>query len=400
MNRYKRFEDYLVVLGGMDPAFVFDEGYKRLPSIPKFSLARYDVSVVDGLSSTAFACKPFTDRQGKLIRKLLHTYQKQLNQAGIILVDVDALHFSQPFRSVDRTHSMTISGNLIKLRFPFNHEIIAMLSSGTMYENTDLRVDWQYNKPEECWYIPITETSINYLVSVAERFNFDTIDDKLIAWREELKQVEQQDLAIELRCNASGEYFIANCPNGLASAVSDRFGYITKENLTLVVDASAEMGFSVSDEVMQEVPEDVQNFAKSRSFFVDSATNYAKRLANYINTVKRYPVYLFDPGKEVDIQSLISAGLQVKESEIATAPRQSDRALSKLRSRNGKIDTSNTGKDSAKLIYVSPSQSIISESVPLMISTSEIMSRIPQATANRADKLIYLKKAILRHKLK
>jgi hypothetical protein len=109
-------EDYLEVLAG----YVTVNG-KAL----QFSLARYDVQIIQSMSQQTTSGIAFTDRQAILAHKLVVKYKRQFaNNAIDIGFHEENGHYRQPVRMVDRTRSIRIENGVIHIRFPYESAMI------------------------------------------------------------------------------------------------------------------------------------------------------------------------------------------------------------------------------------------------------------------------------------
>ena len=294
MKTFTYVEDYLEVINGdRDPNTgkiygLFDS------TQPIVSLARYDVSVLASMSAATQSGRALTDRQAELAVKIIQKYRKQLEKLEISISPIDNPQYRHGIRTIDRRRLLYIENDHIVLQFPYDTKLIddvrdlAKLSQGS----------WRFASQSKAWRLAITETNViaangfanNHQFEIAEQFK--TIVQEVIA-------CEQKPYEIKLIKTPAG-LVIQNAPRSLKEAVSNYCGF-DSSNVETLVDNSAIYGFTVDENIVQEIatkysPRMCNLMTAQESKFVpDSDHTIYEDLVKYAEVTGRYPIYVYEP---------------------------------------------------------------------------------------------------------
>ena len=257
------------------------------------NLARYDVKIIDSFcQQTIDSNRAYTDKQAELAVNLIRKYTRQLSNLGIKIPDaLDS--FKLGIRNVDRTRSIFLKDQKIYLKFPYDAKILSLVRS--YVKTTDGRADFDYEN--KVWILSMTEPMLNWSMTMAEIHNFD-IDPDLKNLYDRLVQFEQQEYKIELQRNNKLE--IINCPKSLEQYIEQNCSGLTEENLFKLVDLSSVLGYSLHQEIFQEIK---NRWPKIWPLLVDRRIKLSKNkypmetILEYAKLAGRLPVYCYEQNK-------------------------------------------------------------------------------------------------------
>lgn len=298
MYKFETVEDYLEIIAG----------YKEIASgkktstwflgfNPIISLARYDTDVLDSMSSAATQGQALTERQGTLACKIILKYQRQLAAKMVDVSPVENPVWRQPLRKMDYSRTVFMQDDRIKLRFPYDAKMIESIR--------DFRKDSQglceFNREEKLWNIALTEYNLSWVYTWAKHHQFE-IDPAVQLLFDKLFELEQTQYAIELVCTDQG-LDITNCPPSLREYIETKLGGFGLDNLSVLVDASSELGYTVNSDLSTALIAEygprfvrLSNFRELRlnpeSRTVDD--DFASVL-DYAVKTNRLPVVIYEP---------------------------------------------------------------------------------------------------------
>lgn len=294
MKKFSYVEEYLEVINGdRDP--VTGKIYGLFDSTqPIVNLARYDVRVLDSMSTATQSGRALTDRQAELAVKIILKYRKQLEKSGIDVSPIECPQFRLGIRTIDRRRLLYVEGNSIVVQFPYETKLIddlrdlAKLSQGT----------WAFDSDNKAWRLAITETNVVAVAGFAGNHQFEISDD-FTHYIQAVIECEQTPYEIKLVETDTG-FAIKNAANSLSAAVSDYCGF-ESSNCDLLVDNSAVYGYSVDEKIIKRVAttysSQICNLMTSQEikFDPDCDSVVYQDVVRYTNITGRYPIYVYEP---------------------------------------------------------------------------------------------------------
>jgi hypothetical protein len=244
MKKFNTVEDYLEVISGYKDIVTGNKSSNWFMGFnPIISLARYDTDVLDSMSQAASNGQALTERQGTLACKIILKYQRQLAAKCVDVSPVENPVWRLPLRVMDYSRSMFIRDDRIKLRFPYESKMIERIR--------DFRKESQgvceFNREEKLWNIALTEYNLSWIYTWAKHHEFE-VDPAVQQLVDQILDVEKSNYAIELVCTESG-LDITNCPASMREYINDKLGGFGLDNLSVLIDASSELGFTVNEDL-------------------------------------------------------------------------------------------------------------------------------------------------------
>lgn len=294
MKKFTYVEDYLEVINGdRDPntgkIYGLFDGTQ-----PIVSLARYDVQVLNSMSSAIQSGKALTDRQAELATKIILKYRKQLEKLDIDVTPVETPEYKLGIRTIDRRRLLYVDGNNVVLKFPYETKLIddlrdlSKLSQGT----------WQFDSKDKAWRLAITETNVIAAGGYAQNHQFE-ISDEFKTYLQSVTECEQTPYAIKL-VDDNGTLSIQNAPTSLTEAINNWCGF-DPSNLNLLVDVAPVYGYTVSDNIIEQMsakysPRICNLMTEQESKFKpESDHTVYKDIVQYAEITGRYPIYVYEP---------------------------------------------------------------------------------------------------------
>jgi hypothetical protein len=358
-------EDYLEVLAG----YVTVNG-KAL----QFSLARYDVQIIQSMSQQTTSGIAFTDRQAILAHKLVVKYKRQFaNHAIDIGFHEDNGHYRLPVRMVDRTRSIRIENGVIHIRFPYESAMIDDLRESGKLLHGNLKFD----KDSRSWVAAITEPRLLWLQDLATKYQFE-LDDLALELLNQVRHAQDQPYLIELK--STGDKFeIVNAEPSLIDHVIEHLGGFGLDNATALIDNSSCLGYTVDQKLKQQIS-DTHNhnqalLLKNREVHIPLGDGTAlDDIVAYADKTQRWPIYIFETVDVVQtqIKSLLSKYFTQDQLLIVSAKQR-------------KLDT--TGY---KCVYLTNWQTSWSDRIPLLVTMTALMvGPKKQHIIQQSEKVVY-----------
>lgn len=294
MKKFSFVEDYLEIINGdRDPTTgkiygLFDS------TKPIVSLARYDVQVLASMSSATQSGRALTDRQAELAVKIILKYRKQLEKLEIDVSSIEHPEYRLGIRQIDRRRLLYIEDNSIALKFPYETKLIddlrdlAKLSQGK----------WNFDSANKVWRLAVTETNVVAANGFAENHQFE-IDNEFKSYLQLVIDCEKNNYEIKL-VNADTGLSIQNAPKSLTEAINNYCGF-DSSNIDLLVDNSAVYGYSVDQDIQQNIVTKysprIYNLMQSQEskFKPDSDHTVYTDLLRYAEITRRFPIYVYEP---------------------------------------------------------------------------------------------------------
>lgn len=294
--KHPHVEDYIEIIAGYrlpngkDNYSIFEVGQ------PIVSLARYDMKIIPSLAEqTISQAKGYTDKQAKLAADLVLKYERQLAKLGIDVTPVRTPAYRHPIRQIDRSTRVWIENDMIKLRFPYDVNLIDTVrdavkqSKGRFYFNRDAR----YHEAA------LTEWNLNWIYSFAVQHNFD-IDSSVKQLMDIVLAVEQTPYRIELQY-LNDQLTITNAESSLTEYIQTHLGGLALENILTLCDYAPVLGYTIHKDIETDV---IRNFGTrfwslcaNRNLKVDSMTNanLIPELVEYARLTNRFPIFVYEP---------------------------------------------------------------------------------------------------------
>jgi len=288
---FKYIEDYIEYIGGYSSSVFGSFNYGGTSS---FSLARYDVGIIDSLcNQTMNRNLGFTEKQAELAKTLVHKYRKQLEKRGIVIPE-SLDKFRLPIRKINNTMSVEMdrqSSNFV-LKFPYNTDLITKLRS--LKTSDDLSATFDFDR--KAWLMPFTEFSLNYIKVICNETQF-TYDPEIIELYDQMLDVEKQDHSIELR-RVDGKLTIVNAASSLLDYINANIGEMSEDNLFKLVDLSTTLGYTISDECINEFistnkDEFIQKLALKKTVKIKLNEFDFDKVVEYMRISGRLPAYAY-----------------------------------------------------------------------------------------------------------
>lgn len=371
MKTYDYVEDYLEVLAGKrDLAGKVSSGYLFGAFSPIISLARYDTSFLDDLTSSTLAGTSMTDRQAQLAVKIILKYQRQLAAKGIDVSPCLSPRYRKTLRLLDRSKRIWSDGKTIYLKFPYDSNMITQLRELLKQRQGSA----EFNKEDKVWEISVSEYNVNFAVSWARANQFD-VDDSLEKYLQEIIAVEQQGYEIQL-CRTSAGLEIKNAPVSVLEYLQAQGIDMDEENLHRLVDLSSVLGYTVHADLVTELDSaigpDLVVFMLRREYELAGEKDHLGRLIRYAQLVNRLPVVIFDSSMSLDSSSYSK---ELDEHMITVMHNKKISSLNELETP----------------VLITHKAINTNETIPLLISTAGMLAGVEkQMMMQNSEKIVYL----------
>lgn len=356
MISFKFVEDFLECLAGHDPTSPMS--IITLPTGTLFTaqLARYDVKIVDSMSTHTLFGGSLTDRQAALTVSLILKYRRQFAKAGIDVSPVETPIFRRPVRIVDRSRRLWIEDEMLVLRFPYERQLIDDI---TAYKKTSQgRATFLHD--DKLWEFGITEGNVSWLCTWAGMNNI-AVDSEVQTLFDAMLEIEKVPYEIKLIQTDDG-FAITNAADSLIEYITEHVGFT---NLNKLVDYAGVLGYTISDEVYNLVASntpEVLLFGEKRQFQMTPTIDHfgMDTILDYAEAVCRYPICIYDPGMRSDLSNGFDFS-RFADNEVVRF------------NHSGKTATSNYDINNVKIIYANKIPANWNHPVPLLVSTVEMM---------------------------
>jgi hypothetical protein len=251
---------------------------------------------------TAVNNRAYTDKQAELAKRLVLKYQRQLaNLNPPIYVPDNIDQFRLGIRHIDRSKRAYIEDGVFKLHFPYDPKLIDAIKRqgregfGAVEFDNDARL----------WKLAMTESMLNWVVTVGQAHIF-SISDDVMALYEAMLETEKSNYSIEL-VETDSSYTITNAATELLDHINTKLGGFGRDNLTVLVDNAAVLGYTVSPAVAEAFRNSVDD--KEHKLFKDREVRFRSgeitlsEIIEYGRKVNRLPVYVYEtgvPGTDTD----------------------------------------------------------------------------------------------------
>jgi len=376
--KHPHVEDYIEIIAGYrKPDGTQNYSIFTVGESP-VSLARYDMKIIPSLAEqTLGQNKGYTDKQARLAADLVLKYERQLFKLGIDVEPVRTPQYRLPIREIDRSTRVWVETDTIKLKFPYDPELIDTVRTATK----ESKGQFKYNRDTRIHEAALTEWNLNWIHAFAQQHNFN-IDVSVKDLMKLVLATEQTDFKIELQYANQG-LTVANAEASLIDYVTDSLGGFALSNILTLCDHAPVLGYSVHKDIETDV---IRNFntrfwslCANRQLKVDTGTsgNLIKDLIDYAELTCRFPIFVYEP----DLSGrLLAEFTKFFPDQIVNFTNKSA---------NNIID-SNT-----KIVYTSkiPKQPV--ERIPLMVSGAGMLyGGDRQMWIQAAEKVVYFTKDV------
>lgn len=373
MLTYPHVEDYLEYLAG------YEVGITALimPTVPKISLARYDIQIVNSMANTTTFGTALTDRQAELAVKLILKYRRQFAKHGIDVSPIEDPQYRIPPRKMDRTKSIWIVDGKIQVKFPYDNVLIKDLQ--TFRESSQGRA--YYDRDDKIWYLALTEYNANWIVSWGDANGFE-VDNDVREIFYQILECEQQPFEIKL-VQQGDCYVITNAADSLVEYINDHAGGFGLDNLVKLVDHAGLCGYAIDDSInlskLGQYNLALRYIGGKHSVHLEPSDVNLNMIFDYAEITNRYPICIYNPTLfDIDLT-------RFEECDIVRFDR------------NGKTPTSEYDPYGVKVVYAQKIPATWDFPVPLLVTTFEMMFGGKRMSwTQRAEKIIYYSTSQLR----
>lgn len=368
---FQHVEDYLEYLAG------YEVGINSIfmpQQVGRISLARYDVQIVNSMSSHTLMGGALTDRQAELVLKLITKYRRQFAKLGIEILIDQTPKFRLPIRKIDRMKLVWLDGEKIGVRFPYDGVLIKEIqtyrdkSQGTVH----------YDRDSKIWHLGMTEQNLNWAVAWGEVMGFEIANEIRDLFMLIIK-CEQTPYAIKL-IREGNVYTITNAAPSLIEYIETNCGGFDLDNTTRLIDLSGSLGYEIDDSILADAAAPLRYISTRHSVHLQPSDDNLDMIYDYAEITDRYPICIYNP-------TLIDLDLsRFHEEEIVRFDR------------NGKTKTSDYDPYGVKVVYAQKIPATWDFPVPLMVSTFEMMYGGKKMDWTQcAEKIIYYTETKLRN---
>ena len=306
MKQFNYVEEYLEFIAGIRD--VNGKILSRFLPNPPISLARYDIKFVEGVGEQVCS-DALTDRQAELAIKIITKYERQLSSLGVSIAPVANPHYRLPIRNIDRSKRLTVEGNMIHVRFPYNDFMVKDFKNGSK----DTQGTTRFNRDLKVWQLALTEYNLNYAMVFAQANQID-IDTQALELMQLILDCEKSQFALELVIEHD-RLVITNAAKSLIEYVDTHLGGFDIENALRVIDHAKILGITVNSTLEQAII--AQSNARVYNLMInrDSKLNAQDSvksaqafddIVNYATITNRWPIYLYEPNLKSDLLQMAS----------------------------------------------------------------------------------------------
>lgn len=216
-------------------------------------------------------------------------------------------------RTLDHIKTITIDDDMLRIVVPFDAMLFTEIDRFAIDNLGD--VNFVRLPVASYWKMPVIEKYVEFAVALGIRNNF-TISDELRAMYRSIVDSRAAPYRIELR-KLDNALTISNAPSSLITHIETNLGGFDVSNTVRLVDCSAELGYSVSQDIIDGLTDPaIAKFALKRVIRCRPSEDRLSELFDYAITNNRFPIVSADtPSYVID---MISNYFTL--SEIATDP--------------------------------------------------------------------------------
>lgn len=369
---YPHVEDYIELIAGFKDVNGRNKySIFQLPESP-ISLARYDVKVLESFGDQCHNGTAFTDRQAKLAVDLVLKYERQLFKLKVDITPVK-VHpvFRIPLREIDRTTRVWIEDDQIKLRFPYNIDMIESIRD----EGKQGKGSIKFNRTTKVWEADLTEQNVNWVHTFSRQHNFE-IDPGVQSLMDIILDVEKTDYRIELQADAE-QLSISNAADSLIEYVNKNLGGFSTDNLLTLIDNSSRLGYTankiIESVIIEAYGPRFWSLCTNRELKVDlrrGMQDQIDEIVCYATVTNRFPIYLYEPDMSDRLAMLFIR--QFEKTQIAN------------------LNNKDAVTEATRLVYTSKIPKDPVDRIPLLVSSAGmIFGGDRQVWLQNAEKVVY-----------
>lgn len=193
----------------------------ELKPVGSFKIDSSDTVILNSIARQVYKGTALTDRQYELIKQKLISYTDQFSENGVDNLDTALDTLRLPLREIDRSKTIEIVDSVhftrpsdgknryIKVRFPFNKKIIAILDSIAH----SYRKQYEHQRGSNEHYFNLTESIVYRIVTEFKDRNFK-IDPELLKFYDKIVEIKNSPEQ-HLKCIVDSNVY--NIPDDIKS---------------------------------------------------------------------------------------------------------------------------------------------------------------------------------------
>ena len=375
---YPHVEDYIEIIAGYREINGKTNYNIFTVATPVISLARYDMKIVPNLAEQTLGNRGYTDKQAKLAADLVLKYERQMAKLNIDVTPVRTPAFRLPIRVIDRQCRVWVEDDIIKLKFPYDPDMINTIRDVSKMSNGALK----FNRDSKVYNADLTEWNLNWVYSFAQANKFE-IDNTIHNLMELVLTVEKNPYAIELVYTESELLNIVNASGPLLEYINSTLGGFALENILRLIDYAPILGYTVHADIANDITRNLGSrfwtLSTNRALKVDTAitTDVVKDIVDYATLTNRFPIFIYEPD--------LSGRLLAEIIRVLPGP--------KVNLDNKLMD--NVIDKNTKVVYTSKIPRQQFNHIPLLISSAGMLfGGDRQMWIQTAEKVVYFSKDV------
>ena len=259
-------------------------------------LARYDHSPIRNISKQIKNLIALTDLQQEFAIKLVTKYHKQWKKLGY---DVSNINLDTPTElsvrtDVDRDKIVSVSGNLITLKFPFIPRLITLLSDFSQHSCG--LVKW--NKETKFWEAAATAGNMAWVDKFVNDHKFEK-DSKYLNFTKLLENAyDYKSIQLDI---VDDKLVLHDAPETMKKWIQDNIGEVNMSNFVHLVSSADWLVFTLSKKIfkytIKNYPE-ISNFILQKKCFVNSDSITLVDFLKIIDQLQYRSIIIFAPDQE------------------------------------------------------------------------------------------------------
>ncbi len=255
------------------------------------SPARYDHAPIANIAAQIAKKVPLTDRQQGLVIKLVTKYHKQWKKLGY---DVSNINLDTPVEreiryDIDRSHTVSVNGNKICLKFPYKPRLISIIAEYAQMSCGQIA----WNTKDNVWEVTATAGNIVWLDKFVNDHKF--VEDaaykdlvKIIAEAYDYKSIELDIVDDKL--------VLHNAPTTMLKWIRDNIGELSMINFTRIVSSANILAFTLSEAIVEYTVDnypDISDIILMRRTFISSDSITFDELLEKVKQLQYHNIVLF-----------------------------------------------------------------------------------------------------------
>jgi hypothetical protein len=320
-----------------------------------------------------------TDKQSELAVRLVDKYKRQFSARGIdVLPSVQNPQFRHPVRVVDRTKRISMSGDKIIVKFPYDKEMVPAITAAAK----ESKGKYHFNREDKFWELALTEHNVNWAVGFGNKYGFN-IDSRVQEYMQLILDAEATPYRIEL-VTVNGDVTITNAHYSLYNYIDKELGGLGTHNFVKLIDYAPVLGYTVHKDIYAAIegeydPVVVGILFNKESHFMrtdpySNGQTILEPVVKYAELTGRWPICIYEPDA--------SNKLRTTAQELFKPEEFLDMTIKKF---STEVDL--TG---IKCVYFNKMKRSWHHRIPLLISTNAMLyGGEKQAMLQIAEKVVY-----------